>query len=189
MGADEDIDFALLEVSEQLLHLLGLAGAAQVIDAHGKILQPLAEGSPVLEGQHRRWHEHGGLLAVGRGLEGGAYGNLGLAEAHITANQAVHGLVALHVGLDGLGGRELVGRVLIDERGLQLLLQVAVGGIGKAFLLAAGGIQADEFAGDVLEAALGARLHFSPSVGAQAVQARRLALLAAVFREFVQRVD
>lgn len=76
----------------------------------------------MLVGQHGGWDEHGHLLAVGGGLEGGADGDFGLAEAHVAADEAVHGLVRLHVGLDGLGGGQLVGGILIDERGLQLLL-------------------------------------------------------------------
>ena len=187
--ADEDVDLTLFEVGQQLLDLLGLAGAAQVVDPDGEVVQSLTEGAVVLEGQHRGGHEHGGLLAVGSGLEGGTHGNLGLAESHVTADEAVHGFVALHVGLDGLCGSQLVGCVFVDKRGLQLLLQVAVGRVGKSLLLASGGIEADEFAGDVLEAALGARLHLRPGVGAQAVEPRSLTFLAAVFREFVQRVD
>ena len=143
----------------------------------------------MLERQHCRRHEHGGLLAVDGSLEGGTDGNLGLAEAHVTADEAVHRLAALHIGFDGLGSGQLVGCVLIDERGLQLLLQVAVGRVGKALLLATCGIQADEFTGDVFQAALGAGFDFCPRVAAQAVQSGRLAVLAAVFREFVQRVD
>ena len=105
VGADEDVDLALLEVSQQLLDFFGLAGAAQVIDPDGEVLQALLEGAVMLESQHRRRHQHGGLLAVGSGLEGGAHGNLGLAEAHIAADEAVHRLGALHIDLDGLGGR------------------------------------------------------------------------------------
>ena len=189
VGADEDVDFALLEVGEQLLYFLRFAGTAQVVHPHWEVVQTLAEGAIVLECQHSRRHEYGGLLAVDGSLKGGADGNLGLAEAHVTADEAVHRLAALHIGFDGLGSGQLVGRVLIDERGLQLLLQVAVGRVGKALLLATCGIQADEFAGDILQAALGAGFDFCPRVAAQAVQPGRLTVLTAVFREFVQRVD
>ena len=104
VGADEDVDFSLFQVGEYLFHLFGLARAAQVVHPDGEVLQALAEGAPVLERKHRCGHKHGGLFAVGRGLEGGTHGNLGLAEAHIAADEAVHRLAALHIGLDGLGG-------------------------------------------------------------------------------------
>ena len=122
VSTDDDVYFSLLEVGKHLLHLLGFAGTAQVVHPDGIILQALAEGAPVLERQHGRRHQHSGLLAVGSGLECGTHGNLGLAETHISADETVHRLGTFHVGLDGLGGGQLVGRVLIDERGLQLLL-------------------------------------------------------------------
>ena len=115
MGADEDVDLALLEVFQQGRRLLRRAGPRQVVDAHGHVFQPALEGAEVLIGQHRRGHENGHLLAVDGGLEGGPDGHLGLAEADVAADQAVHGLGALHVGLDVLRGLELVGCVLIEE--------------------------------------------------------------------------
>ena len=143
----------------------------------------------MLVGQHGGWDEHGHLLAVGGGLEGGADGDFGLAEAHVAADEAVHGLVRLHVGLDGLGGGQLVGGILIDERGLQLLLHVRVGRERETFLVFALGIEADEVAGDVLELRLGALLHLVPLARADAVEFGRNALLAAVFGELVEGVD
>jgi hypothetical protein len=76
----------------------------------------------VLLGQEGGGHEHGDLHPVLHGLEGGPQGYLGLAEAHVAADQAVHGDGRLHVGLhvdDGLG---LVGRLLVREGLLELLL-------------------------------------------------------------------
>ena len=78
----------------------------------------------MLVGKDGGRHEHSHLLAVGSGLEGGAYGNLGLAESHVAANQSVHGFLALHVGLYGLGHGELVGGVLVNERSLKLFLHI-----------------------------------------------------------------
>ena len=88
----------------------------------------------MLEGQHGGGHQHGHLLAVGHGLEGGADGHFGLAEAHVAADEAVHGHVAFHVVLHLGGGFHLVGCVLVDERGFQLVLQVGVGRVLEALL-------------------------------------------------------
>ncbi len=142
----------------------------------------------MLVGKHRGGYKHGSLLSVGSGLECRAYGNLGFSEANIAAHEAVHGALALHVGLDGLRGRELVGRVFIDERRLQLVLHVAVRGKGVAALLLSVGIQAYEVAGDVLEFALCALLHAVPRSGAYPVHLWRHTLLATVFGKLVQRV-
>ena len=124
VGADDDVYLALGQVGQYLTGLLGGAGARQILDSHGKVAQALGEGGVVLEGEHGGGHEHGHLLGVGGGLECGAHGYLGLAEAHVAADEPVHWAVALHVGLDGAGGGELVGGVLVYKGCLQLLLHV-----------------------------------------------------------------
>ncbi len=189
VGAHDDVDLALGQVGEYLAGFLGRAGARQVLDAHGEVAQALAEGGVVLEGEHSRGHQHGHLLAVGGCLERRAYRDLGLAEAHVAAYQAVHGALAFHVGLDGPCRRELVGSVLVDKRCLQLLLHVRVGSEGMAPLLAALRIQAYQVAGYIFELALGAVFHAVPCARADAVEFGRHPLLAAVFGELVQGVD
>ncbi len=72
-------------------------------------------------------HQYCGLLAVCRRLECGAYGYFGLSEPNIAAYEPVHRPFAFHVGLYGLRGRQLVGGVLVYERGLQFVLHVGVG--------------------------------------------------------------
>ena len=86
-------------------------------------------------------------------------------------------------------GFQLVGRVFVDERGFQLLLQIAVGREGKAFFVAACRIEADEVARNVLQLALGAFLQLVPCTGTEFVEAWHFAFLAAVFGKFVERVD
>ncbi len=132
--------FAGGQVVENGLRLLGGAGARQVVDPHREVGQALAECLEVLIGEHRGGHQHGRLLAVDGGLESRAHGYLGLSEAHIAAYEAVHRPLAFHIGLNGLGGRELVRRIFINEAGLELMLEVAVRRKGMAALLLALGI-------------------------------------------------
>ena len=188
VGAYHYVHLALGQIGQQLLHLLGLAGAGKVVHLHREVFEALLKRVVVLEGEHRGGHKHGGLLAVGGGLEGGANGDFGLAEAHVAAYQAVHGLVLFHVGLHGLRGLKLVGGVLVDERRLQLVLQVSVGRIGVTLFAAALGIELYEVAGNVFQLALGAALQFVPRARAEFAQARLHTLLAAVFRQLVQGV-
>jgi len=124
MGADDDVDVALGEVGEELGCLFCCACSRQVIDAHREVLETFGEGTIVLIGEHGGGDEHRHLLAVVAGLECGTDGHLGLAEAHIAADETVHGTRRLHVAFHLLGGLELVGRVLEHETGLQLVLHL-----------------------------------------------------------------
>lgn len=69
----------------------------------------------MLVGQDRGRNEHGHLLAVLHGLEGGPDGDFGLAEAHVAAHEPVHGHGLLHIALDGLGRGGLIGSVFVLE--------------------------------------------------------------------------
>ncbi len=63
-------------------------------------------------GQQRGGHQHGHLLAGLHRHECRAHGDLGLAEAHVAADHAVHGALAGHVLAHGLDGVGLVGGFL-----------------------------------------------------------------------------
>ena len=76
----------------------------------------------MLLGQHGGGHQHRHLLAIHHRLEGGAQGHLGLAVAHIAADQAVHRARAFHIALDFVQHAQLVFGLDIGEAGFQLLL-------------------------------------------------------------------
>ena len=69
----------------------------------------------VLLGEQRRRHEHRDLLAVGERDERGAQRDLGLAEADVAADEAVHRPARREVVDDRLDRRLLVGRLLEAE--------------------------------------------------------------------------
>ena len=132
MGADEDVDFTLFEPLEHVFLLLGRPKTVEVIDRYREFSQAFAESFVVLQSQNGRRHQHCHLFAVGSGLEGSPNGDLGLTKAHIPAHQPVHGIAFLHIGLGGLGGFVLVGRVFVHKAGLELVLEVAVGRKSKS---------------------------------------------------------
>ena len=82
--------------------------------------------------QHGGRHQHGDLLAVLDRLEGGPHCDLGLAEADVAGDQAVHRDRPLHVGLDLVDGGQLVGRLREGERLLELALPGRVRAEGVA---------------------------------------------------------
>ena len=81
----------------------------------------------MLVGEQRGRHEDRHLLAVLHRLERGPHRDLGLAEPDVAADEAVHRDRPLHVGLDVVDRVQLVGRLLVRERLLELALPRRVG--------------------------------------------------------------
>ncbi len=139
-------------------------------DLHRQAVEPLAERAVVLPGQQRGGHHDGHLGAAHGGDEGGAQGDLGLAEADVAADQPVHrpagGQVLQHVG----DGARLVLRLGEREAGAELVpgafRRRQAGGVAHP----ARGGGADQLARHVLDALLHARLAVLPRRTAQLVQ-------------------
>ena len=104
MRSDHDVHFAFGQALQHFGDLLLIAKTAEHFDANREGGEAPLECFEVLIGEHRGGREHRGLLAVAESLERGAHGDLGLAVAHVAAQQPVHGMVALHVFLDLLDG-------------------------------------------------------------------------------------
>ena len=91
VGADDDVDLAgARRPSTTFRAWPGVRKRRQHLDPHRVAGEALAEGLEVLLGQQRGGHEHRHLLAVLHRLERGPDGHLGLAEADVAADQAVH---------------------------------------------------------------------------------------------------
>ena len=189
MGADDNVDVTTGEVGEELGGLFGCASTRQVIDAHGEVLETFGEGAVVLVGEHGGGDEDGHLLAVVASLEGGTDSHFGLAEAHIAADETIHGTGRLHVALHLLCSLELVGRVFEHETGFELVLHLRVGAILEAFLLATHGIEGDEVARHVLHLLLGLVAQTLPTAMTQFGQGRGRGIVATVLRQLVELMD
>ena len=119
-------------------------------------------------------HEDRRLLAVLDRLEGGADGHLGLAEAHVAAHEAVHGVLGLHVRLDVLDGLGLVGGQGVGERRLHLRLPGGVGAEGVARAVGAALVEDDQLLGDVGHRGADPGLGLGPLAAPEARQGRRV---------------
>ena len=150
MGTHKHLHRACGEPLEGLLLLLGGAETAEHLHFHVEIGKTLEERLVVLLSQNRRGTQHHDLLAVLRGLEGSTQRDLGLAKAHVSAQQAVHRLGGLHVGFDVLDGSRLIGRYLVGEAFLHLTLPGRVRRKGKATRGGAARVQVDEVKGQRL---------------------------------------
>ena len=98
VGAHQNIHFAFLEPLQHLGLFLGAAKARQHFYIHWPVGETVSEGFVMLLGEQGGGYQYRHLGLVFHGHEGGAHGHLGLAEAHVTADQPVHGLAGLHVG-------------------------------------------------------------------------------------------
>ncbi len=177
---------ALPEPLDHGLLLLGRAEAREQLHPRRERPEALGERVPVLLGQHGGGHQHGHLVAVGHGLEGGAQGHLGLAEADVAGDQAVHGPLALHVLLHLLDGPQLVGRLLEAEGGLELVLPRRVGGEGLALGHRPRRVQLEQLLGHLAEGGPHRLLHALPLGPPEAVEPRRPGVAAEVLGDQVQ---
>ena len=178
MRPDHDVDPAVGDALDDGARLGGAVEARQRADLDGEVRQPLAERLEVLDGEDGRRDEDGHLLAVLDRLERGADRDLGLAVPDVPADQPVHRPRPLHVALDRLGGRPLVGRVLVEERGLHLPLPLGVGAEREAGRALAPRVELEQLVGELLDRGLGLRLLALPVAGPQPVDRRRAAVLA-----------
>ena len=175
MGPDHAVDVAGLDAGDDVAGLGRRQEPAQRLDADGVAGEAVGERVAVLARQQRRRDEHGDLLAVLDRLEGGPHRDLGLAEADVAAQQAVHRIRPLHVRLDVGGGDALVGRVDEREGVLHLALPRRVLAerepLGVDPLL----VEDDELLRDLTHGRADPALGLGEVAAAEAVQRRRLA--------------
>ena len=129
---DEHVNRALGKRLERSLLLRRRAEAAEYLDLQAKRGKALKERLVMLLGQNGRGAEHHDLAAGIHALKRRAQGDLGLAEAHVAAQQAVHGLGRLHVGLNVGDGLQLVARLVVGKALLHLDLLGRIGRAGDA---------------------------------------------------------
>ena len=85
----------------------------------------LAKGGSVLLGEHGGGNKDRHLIAVLDDLESAAGGNLGLAVAHIPADQTIHGLIMGQIINHFINGLRLTAGLIIGKGLLELSVQIA----------------------------------------------------------------
>ena len=122
MCSDENVHLTTRHIAQRRRLFPQRAEAADNVHLRGKVRKTRRKGLIVLLGENCCRHEHGDLIAVHRRLVRRANRNLRLAEAHITAEQAIHRLFALHIVLDLGNSAQLIVRLLIRKCLLELAL-------------------------------------------------------------------
>ena len=187
--ADEHINRALGKRLKRALLLRRGAEAAEHFDLQAKRGKALKECLVVLLGQNGRGAEHHDLAAGVHALKGRAQGDLGLAETHVAAQQAVHGLGRLHVGLDVSDSLQLVACLVVGETLLHLDLLGRIGRTGDTGNRRAARIQVDQIKRQLF--GILARLVGSPRPvgGVEPGQARFIAVGTNVARDTVDLLE
>ena len=116
----------------------------------------------MLEGKDGRGREHGNLLVVADGFEGGAHGDFRLAVADIATKQAIHGLRQFHVAHDVGDGLGLVFGLAEFERVFEFAYPLVSRREGMAFGQLARGVELEQFVGHVLHGLAHASLGLGP---------------------------
>jgi hypothetical protein len=144
-------------------------------------------GNAVRRAGGRAQHRH--LAAAGRCDKGGAQGDLGLAEADIAADQAVHRLAGGHVADHGFDGGHLVRRFLEAEAIGEGFHIVLAGFERMALAGGALGIQVEQFGRRVARLFHGPAFGFFPLAAAKTMQRRGVGVAAEITRDQVQMRD
>ena len=185
MCADQNVDLACLQVVQRHRDVAGRFCAAQVLDTHRELAQTVREGAVVLQREDRRRHQNRHLLTVGHSLKCRTHSHFGLAKTYVATHQTIHRAGRLHILLDRLDRLLLVGRILILERGLQLVLQVSVGRKSKTGSRLALGVECDQLARDIFDRLFGGVLQLLPSTRTEFIDLWRLAVARFVARDAV----
>ncbi len=172
VGADENVHAAGGEVLEDPLLLRRRPEAGEHLHLHREVREPLPEGAVVLLGEDGGRHQDHDLLAVQAGFERGPQSDLGLAVAHVAAEEPVHGLAGLHVVLHGVDGPQLVLRLVVGKGLLEAHLPFPV--LGEA--VAGGGlaerVEVQQLAGHLAGGLAHPALDVLPGLAAQLGEGR-----------------
>ncbi len=178
MGADHDVDGAVREPRPRRRRVLGVDEARQRPDGQRKAAEALREGLVVLACEESRRCDHRDLGAGHRGDEGRAHRHLGLAEAHVAADQPVHRRAGGQVVQHRLDRGKLVLRLLVREARRERLPRAALGLKDPALAEQPFGRDADQAVGDLADTLLQARLLGLPGAAAETVEQPLLVAVA-----------
>jgi hypothetical protein len=140
--ADDNIHGAGRSPRPDVSLLLGGAVATEEFDGDRPAREAVLEAFEVLLSEDGGWREDRDLASAEHALEGGAQGDLGLAEADVAADESVHRRGPFHVGFHVDDRARLIGRLAVREGTLELAHPrvIRILGVGDARLGRASGL-------------------------------------------------
>ena len=188
VGADQDLDLALVEGAQGLLDLRGVAHARDGLDAHREVAEAVAEGLQVLLHEQRGGSQDEHLTARDGDQEGRPHGHFGLAEPDVAADQPVHRLLAGEILEHLVDGAALVLGLRVGEGALEALEPALLVGIGLACARLAHRVEAQQLAGELVHRGAGARSQRVPGLAPELGEGGRAPVGADVARQLGQLV-
>ena len=188
VGADDDIDRAIRQTFFGLVQFLRRDQPRRLCDIHRKAAEALGEIFRMLARQQRGRHHHRDLLALHRHRKGRAQRHLGLAEADIAADQAIHRLAALEVVQRRVDRGELILGFLVGKARAEFVVNTRLYRQLRRFVQMPLGRDLDEFAGDLANPVLQLRLARLPPRAAELVEFD-MRMIGAVARQQLDILD
>ena len=187
--ADKNVNRTIFHITQNLLSFLSADKARQQAHAQREVFQTLSEAIQMLLGQHGGGDEHGPLQAIHDALEERPEGHFCFAEANIAAEQAIHNLGRLHIGLDFADCPQLIFRLRIGESFFKLFLPDRIRAEAMPSLIAPTGINFDQIRGQLFDGFAGPGLLLFPFRAAQFAEPRLLAIDRDILLNFVEFID
>ena len=150
MRANDNIHASTAQAVDSALALLGGCKARQERRLHRESLKPAQDRLIVLEGQDSSRNENCTLFTIRDALKGRAQGDLRLTEAHVPAEQAVHGVRPLHILLNLIDAPQLIVGLVVLKARLKIALHIRIRGEGVARRTHPFGVQGGELLGHIL---------------------------------------
>ena len=167
--AYHDVHIAFFQPLDGLFHLPRCPESRHHVHPHREIFHSLDEGIVDLLRQDRRRNQVHYLFSLLHRLEGRPERDLRLSVSDVTADQAVHDLLALHVPLRVIDGGELVIRLIVGEHFLEFLLPYRVRAVLKTFRVPARRVELHELLRDLPDCRADLRLRLRPLSSAEFV--------------------
>ena len=149
MRADENINFPLGNLLQNLRLLFGATETGQHLNAYRPVGKTIAEVVEVLLCEQGSRNQHGNLFVVLYGKEGGAHRDFGFTKTDVAAHQAVHGQRLTHIAEYSVDRLRLVRRGFKREAVAKQLILFTVMLKGKAFFRRALGINIQQLCRDI----------------------------------------
>jgi len=147
---DDDVHLAGLQGADDAVAFLLAAKARQLFDIHTPFSEAILEVLMVLLSEQGRGYEDGDLIAGIDGDKGSAHRDFGLAEAHVAADQPVHGPCRVHIVDDGLDGEFLIRRLFKGKAALEACQRLRIDCEFDAGARCPASVDVEQFRGHVM---------------------------------------